>query len=89
MNNITFSPKGWEDYTYWQSQDKKTLKRINKLIEDICRNGLNSGLGKTEPLRNELSGFFSKRIDEKNRLVFRIKDDCIEIVQCRSHYSNK
>lgn len=89
MNNITFSPKGWEDYTYWQSQDKKTLKRINKLIEDICRNGLDSGLGKTEPLRNELSGFFSKRIDEKNRLVFRIKDDCIEIVQCCSHYSDK
>lgn len=89
MNNITFSPKGWEDYMYWQSHDKDTLKKLNKLIEDIIRNGCNSSLGKTEPLKNDLSGFFSKRIDKKNRIVFRIKDNYIEIIQCKSHYRDK
>ena len=78
----------WEDYLYWQTQDKKTLKRINKLIEDIERNGYN-GIGKPEPLKHELSGFWSVRIDEKNRLVFRIIEDKLEIAQCATHYNDK
>ena len=80
--------KAWENYLYWQTQDKKTLKRINKLIQDIERNGYN-GIGKPEPLRGDLSGFWSARIDDKNRLVFRIKDDKLEIWQCGTHYGDK
>ena len=63
MNKV-FTKNGWEDYIYWQTEDKKTLKKINKLIEDICRNG-NSGIGKPEPLLGDLSGFWSRRINEK------------------------
>ena len=80
--------EAWEAYLYWQKQDKKTLKRINKLIQDIERNGYN-GIGKPEPLKDDLSGFWSVRIDEKNRLVFRIKDDKLEIWQCGTHYRDK
>lgn len=79
----------WEDYLYWQTQDRKTLKRINQLLKDIERNGCNDGIGKTEALKGDLSGFWSKRIDEKNRIVFRIVDDRIEIAQCGSHYRDK
>ena len=78
----------WDDYIYWQEQDKKTLKRINKLLKDIERNGYN-GIGKPEPLKDDLSGFWSVRIDEKNRIVFRIKDGKLEITQCGSHYRDK
>lgn len=80
--------KAWEEYQYWQTQDKKTLKRINKLLEDIDRNGYNC-IGKPEPLTGNLSGYWSVHIDEKNRLVFRIDDDRIEIIQCKTHYNNK
>lgn len=80
--------EAWEDYLYWQMQDKKTLRRINKLLQDIERNGYN-GIGKPEPLREELSGFWSVRIDESNRIVFRIIDDELEIWQCGSHYRDK
>ena len=78
----------WEDYLYWQTQDKKTLKRINKLLQDIERNGYNS-IGKPEPLKNDLSGFWSVRIDDQNRIVFRIEDGKLEITQCGSHYRDK
>jgi toxin YoeB len=78
----------WEDYLYWQTQDKKTLKRINKLLQDIERNGYDS-IGKPEQLRGDLSGFWSVKIDEKNRIVFRIKDDALEIWQCGSHYRDR
>lgn len=78
----------WEDYLYWQTQDKKTLKRINQLLQDIDRNGY-GGIGKPEPLRGDLQGWWSKRIDDSNRIVFRIHDDCIEILQCGSHYRDK
>lgn len=78
----------WEDYLYWQTQDKKTLKRINQLLKDIDRNS-NSGLGKPEPLKGELSGWWSRRIDKKHRLVYRISNNKIEILQCRSHYNDK
>ena len=75
----------WADYLYWQTQDKKTLKRINELIKDIERNG-NFGIGKPEPLKGNLSGLWSRRIDEYNRLVYRIREDLLEIVAFRDHY---
>jgi len=79
----------WEDYLYWQSQDKKTLKKINKLLENIERNGESIGIGKPEPLSGDLSGWWSRRIDEKNRIVYRIRNDRLEILQCKSHYNDK
>ena len=84
-NNILFTETAWEDYCYWQSQDKKTLKKINQLLNDIKRNSF-SGIGKPEPLKNELSGFWSRRIDEKNRIVYKIENDVIQIIQCKGHY---
>ena len=87
MNKI-FSDGAWQDYLYWQSQDKKTTKRINQLIKDIERNGYD-GIGKPEPLGENYSEFWSRRIDEKNRLVYRIQGDNIEIAQCRTHYKDK
>ena len=85
MNKITFTPQAWEEYCYWQSQDKKILKRINQLLQDVSRNGF-TGIGKPEPLKENLSGYWSRRIDDVNRLVYRIKDEQIEIIQCRGHY---
>lgn len=78
--------EAWDEYIYWQTQDKKTLKRINKLLTDIERNGYNC-IGKPEPLKGNLSGYWSVRIDEANRIVFRISDGILEIIQCGSHYS--
>ncbi len=78
----------WEDYLYWQTQDKKTLKRINQLLQDIDRNGY-TGIGKPEPLKGNLQGYWSRRIDQDNRLIYRLYDNRIEILQCRSHYSDK
>ena len=83
-----FSDEAWEDYLYWQGQDKKTLKKINELIKDIDRGGF-EGLGKPEPLTGNLSGFWSRRIDDSNRIVYRIGDSKIEVVQCRGHYDDK
>lgn len=87
MSKLSFSEKAWEDYLYWQTQDKKTLKRINQLLQDIERNGY-SGIGKPEPLKGDLSGCWSRRIDEANRIVYRLTDNTIEILQCKSHYGN-
>ena len=87
MNKV-WSDEAWKDYLYWQKQDKKTLKRINLLIQDIDRNGYD-GIGKPEPLGENWSGFWSRRIDEKNRLVYRIQNNNIEIAQCRTHYKDK
>lgn len=78
----------WDDYLYWQSQDKKTLRRINQLIKDIERNG-NNGIGKPEPLTGDLHGYWSRRIDDCNRIVYRIVNGTLEIVQCGSHYRDK
>ena len=80
--------KAWEDYLHWQTQDKKTLQKINRLIKDIERNGY-AGIGKPEPLKGELAGFWSVRIDEKNRIVFRICEENLEIWQCGSHYRDR
>ena len=88
MGNISFSEEAWSDYLYWQTQDKRTLKRINQLLQDILRNGYD-GTGKPEPLKGDLSGLWSRRIDEANRIVYRMREDVIEIVQCGSHYRDK
>jgi toxin YoeB len=82
---ITFSDDGWEDYFYWQAEDRKILKRINQLIEDISRNG-NEGIGKPEPLRHEWAGWWSRRITQEHRLVYRAVGDSVEIAVCRFHY---
>ncbi len=84
----TWHDTAWEDYLRWQAQDKKTLNKINKLLRDIERNGTN-GAGKPEPLKGDLSGFWSVRIDKKNRLVFRIEGGRLEIAQCGTHYGDK
>lgn len=86
--NIQFYENAWDQFIYWQTQDRKTLKKLNKLIEDINRNG-NEGLGHPEPLKGDLSGFWSREIDEKNRLIYKIEDDCIKIYQCKNHYDDK
>ena len=80
--------EAWEEYLYWQIQDKKTLKKINKLLGDIERNGYNC-IGKPEPLKNNLTGWWSVRIDDYNRIVFKIEDDTLKILQCGSHYKDK
>lgn len=78
----------WEDYVYWQTEDRKTLKRINNLIKDIERNKYD-GIGKPERISGDLSAYWSRRIDDANRIVYRIDGDVIKIVQCGSHYRDK
>lgn len=86
--DIIWKEKAWLEYLYWQTQDKKTLKRINEFLKDINRNGYNC-IGKPEPLKGELSGWWSVRIYEKNRLVFKIENEIIEILKCGTHYGDK
>ena len=82
---ISFTETGWSDYLFWERQDKKTLKRINNLIEDIERNK-HDGIEKPEILRNDMSGWWSRRIDDKNRLIYRINsNEAVEISQCKGH----
>ena len=85
MGKIVFTEQAWDDYLYWQGQDKKTLRRINQLLQDISRY---TGIGKPEPLKHDLTGYWSRRIDEVNRLVYRISDDVIEVIQCKGHYKD-
>lgn len=85
MRSTKFTDEAWEDYIYWQGQDKKTLKRINMLVESAKRTPFD-GIGKPEPLRESLSGFWSRRIDEKNRLVYSVDENDITIISCRYHY---
>ncbi|MBE3654970.1 Txe/YoeB family addiction module toxin [Vibrio anguillarum] len=82
---LSWTDESWNDYVYWQTQDKKTLKRINKLITDVKRSPF-EGIGKPEPLKENLSGFWSRRIDDTNRLVYAIDDSAITIISCRYHY---
>ncbi|MCW8800144.1 MAG: Txe/YoeB family addiction module toxin [Desulfobacter sp.] len=82
---LAWTGEAWKDYIYWQTQDKKTLKRINKLINDTMRQPF-EGIGKPEALRENLSGFWSRRIDDTNRLVYAADDDYITIISCRYHY---
>ena len=83
--NISFSQRGWSQYLYWQKTDKKVLKKIHQLLKDILRDPFN-GIGKPEPLKHELSGFWARRIDSEHRLVYEVAEDQINIVSCRFHY---
>lgn len=82
---LAWTEVAWKDYLYWQTQDKKTLKRINKLITECMRMPF-EGIGKPEPLRENLSGYWSRRIDEANRLVYAIDNDYLTVISCRYHY---
>ena len=82
---IIFSEQSWEDYLYWQKTDKKVLKRINQLIKAIRRDSY-QGIGKPEPLKHALAGYWSRRIDEEHRIVYRVEDDALFIAQLRYHY---
>ena len=83
-----WSDYAWEELLYWESRDRKTFKKILRLLKDIDRNGF-EGIGKPEPLKGELSGYWSRRIDAKNRIVYKIKGDTLMIAQCGSHYRDK
>lgn len=85
MALLVWDEHAWEDYVWWQKEDRRTLKRINQLIRDIARNG-NDGIGKPEALKHSLSGYWSRRITGEHRLVYRIVDDEIRIASCRYHY---
>ena len=86
--DLLWIEEAWEEYLSWQCQDKKTLRRINALLQSISRNGYNC-TGKPEPLKGDLSGYWSVRIDSKHRLVFRIDRNTIEIISCKTHYGDK
>lgn len=83
---LAWTAEGCEDYVYWQGQDRKTLKRINALVDDILRDDPFEGLGKPEPLRHALAGAWSRRIDEANRLVYVVDDTHVVVLQARYHY---
>jgi len=87
MNKV-WNDEAWKDYLDWQTQDRKILKRINDLIRDCERTPFH-GIGKPEPLRHDLAGWWSRRIDVRNRLVYRVKDGQLEIAACRTHYEVK
>lgn len=82
---LAWTDEAWAGYVYWQTQDRKSLKRINRLIEDIKRHPF-EGMGKPEPLRENLSGFWSRRIDQTNRLVYTVDDEFLTVISCRYHY---
>ena len=82
---LSWTDEAWNSYVYWQTQDKKTMKRINKLISDVKRSPFD-GIGKPEPLKENLSGLWSRRIDDTNRLVYALDDTAITVISCRYHY---
>ncbi len=84
MNKL-FTDESWEEYRYWVENDRKIVKKINNLIKDIERNG-NEGIGKPEPLKHNLQGYWSRRITDEHRLIYQIKDENIIIVKCKNHY---
>ena len=87
MNKLTFTLRAWDEYVTWQTEDKKTLRKINALLKDITRNAFD-GIGNPEPLIGDKSGMWSRRIDGKNRIVYRVNNKYIEIVQCKGHYDD-
>ena len=90
IESVSFEEGGLEDYIHWQTEDRKTLKKINKLITDIRRNGEREGIGHPEPLKHDLSGKWSRMIDDKNRLIYKVIDDNrLEIYGCQGHYDDK
>ena len=89
MEKLSFTLDGWDEYTAWQTEDKRTLKKINNLVADILRNG-NEGIGHPEPLKGNLSGYWSREIDEKNRLIYKTLDNGkVLIAHCNGHYDDK
>lgn len=82
---VVFSSRGWDDYLWWQREDRKLLKRVNLLIQDIARNG-NAGIGKPEALKHGFQGYWSRRINDEHRLVYKVVDDEVRIAACRYHY---
>lgn len=82
-----WNDRAWEEYVYWQEEDSKIVKRINALLKDIERNGCLKGIGKPEALKYDLRGWYSRRIDDSNRLVYRIENGFLEIYQCKGHYN--
>lgn len=87
MNDLTFTSQAQGDYCYWQTQNRKTLKKINNLFLDIGRNSF-TGIGKPEPLKGDMTGLWSRRIDDANRLLYKVSDLGIEIIQCKGHYGD-
>lgn len=87
MADVTFTERAFDEYIAWQSEDRKTLKRINALLRDISRDPF-CGVGKPEPLKGDLSGYWSRRIDDINRLVYRTHGETIEVYQCKGHYDD-
>ncbi len=85
MRILKFTDEGWDSYVYWQTQDRKTLKRINDLVKDVQRDPF-AGIGKPEPLKHGLSGCWSRRIDESNRFVYMVNDAELIVISCRYHY---
>lgn len=83
--SLVWSANAWDDYLYWQKSDKQILKKINELIKDIKRDAYD-GIGKPEPLKYQLTGYYSRRINDEHRLVYKVDDDSIYIIQCRFHY---
>ncbi len=83
---LVFHDKAWEDYLHWQQTDRKILTKINQLIKDICRTPF-EGIGKPEPMKHKLANFWSRRIDQEHRLVYRVEDGTVHILQCRYHYA--
>ena len=88
MNDVTFTPDAWAEYVAWQSEDKKTLKKINSLIKEIMRDPF-GGEGKPEPLRGDKASLWSRRINAKDRLIYFVEDDVITIVHCKDHYDDR
>lgn len=84
---IRFTQAAWDDYTYWQTQDRKTLKRVNQLIEAVVREPF-IGIGKPEPLLGSLAGYWSRRVDNTHRLVYAVDDGDVTIIACRGHYDD-
>ncbi len=88
MNEITFAEDAWEEYLYWQANDKKTLKKINSLLKAVQRSPYD-GEGKPEPLKGDKNGKWSRRINEKDRLVYSFENGSITVIQCKGHYNDK
>lgn len=84
---LTWLPNGWSDYLYWQRNDRKILQRVNELIRDALRNPF-SGIGKPEPLKHHLKGWWSRRITQEHRLIYRVEGESLLIMQCRFHYDD-
>ena len=85
----SWTDDAWEEYLFWQREDKKTLKKVNKLLEIIERNGVLEGEGHPESLKGNFAGWYSRRIDDKNRLIYRISGENLEILSCREHYNDR